>query len=168
MRIVHRLIALTTICLLGINTVYAISWGKNIDSGLKKAQKEKKCVFLFFTGSDWCNYCITLQKKVLGKSAFKEYAKENLILVKYDMRKKDSQKAQDKIKKIMKKYDAPGFPTIVILDPENNNLGIIGARDDPDKFIAYLKQLVGKKSTVPRSALSAEDNTYLDSLNSDE
>jgi thioredoxin-related protein len=125
-----------------INALYGISWEKSIDTGLKKAQENKKCVFLLFTGSDWCKYCITLEKHVLSKSVFKDYAEENLILVKYDKRKKTSKSKQKKIKEVMEKYSARGYPTIFVLDPDNNKLGHMGSSEDPDGFVTQLKQIV--------------------------
>ncbi len=41
-------------------------------------------VLLDFTGSDWCPWCIRLDKEIFSTSEFKDYAKENLVLVELD------------------------------------------------------------------------------------
>src|SRR5439155_1331927 len=54
----------------------------------KKAQQETKAgnklLLLDFTGSDWCGYCIQLDKEVFSQPDFKEYASKNLILLELD------------------------------------------------------------------------------------
>lgn len=39
-------------------------WQTDMNKAIELAQKSKKPLFLFFTGSDWCGWCIRLQKEV--------------------------------------------------------------------------------------------------------
>ena len=59
----------------------AAGWEDNYEKAMAKAKAEKKMVLLDFTGSDWCGWCIKLDKEVFSKKEFKDYAKENLVLV---------------------------------------------------------------------------------------
>ena len=43
---------------------------------------------LFFTGSDWCGWCIRLQKEVFFKPEFKKWANKNVVLVELDFPKR--------------------------------------------------------------------------------
>ncbi len=139
-----RNLVIAIACLAGLNSVYALNWGSDISSALEKATEEKKCVFLLFTGSDWCPYCKTLEDKVLSTSEFKKYAEENLILVKYDKKKNVSKSKGEKISKLMEEYNAPGFPTILILNPDNEKLGTLGSTDNAEVFISQMQKMVGK------------------------
>ena len=57
---------------------------------------EKLLFFLFFTGSDWCGWCKRLVSEVFQKEEFKNWAKDNVVLVELDFpkRKKLSEKLQ--------------------------------------------------------------------------
>ena len=54
----------------------------------KKAQQEakdnNKFVLLDFTGSDWCGWCKKFDKEVLLQPEFKDFARDNLVVVELD------------------------------------------------------------------------------------
>ncbi|MFB1041268.1 MAG: DUF255 domain-containing protein, partial [Polaribacter sp.] len=41
-----------------------VTWHTDANAALQLAIKENKKVMFFFTGSDWCGWCIKLQKEV--------------------------------------------------------------------------------------------------------
>ena len=47
-------------------------WHDNLEKALVISKKEKKPIMMFFTGSDWCGWCIRLQKEVFFKEDFKK------------------------------------------------------------------------------------------------
>ncbi|MCZ6701991.1 MAG: thioredoxin family protein [Ignavibacteria bacterium] len=51
---------------------------------METTKEENKAVLVNFTGSDWCKWCFKLSGEVFSQDEFKEYAYENLILVKVD------------------------------------------------------------------------------------
>src|SRR5437667_12424508 len=61
----------------------------------KKAQEEAKAsnkfLLLNFTGSDWCGWCIKFDREVLSQPQFKDYARDNLVLVELDFPRAKSQ-----------------------------------------------------------------------------
>ena len=62
----------------------AAGWDDDYEKAVAQAKAEKKMVLLDFTGSDWCGWCIKLDKEVFSQPEFKDYAKENLVLVEVD------------------------------------------------------------------------------------
>ena len=54
----------------------------------KKAQQEAKAgnkfLLLDFTGSDWCGWCKKFDKEVLLQPEFKDFARDNLVVVELD------------------------------------------------------------------------------------
>lgn len=97
----------------------AIEWETDYKSAVAKAKKENKQLLLNFTGSDWCGWCIRLDKEVFSKEQFQEYAKENLVLVKLDFPRNkvisEAEKAQNY--SLQDKYKVKGYPSIILLNP---------------------------------------------------
>ena len=111
-----------------------------------KAKTENKPMLVDFTGSDWCGWCIKLDKEVFEKASFKKYAAENLILVSLDFPKK--KKISDKLKAqneaLSKKYGVRGFPTILLLKADGSVIGKTGyQKGGPDAYVEHLKGILG-------------------------
>ena len=91
-------------------------WETNVTKAMEVSNKTKKPLLLFFTGSDWCGWCIRLQKEVLKTPEFAAWAKENVVLVELDYPRKSPQ--TDAIKKqnneLQMAFGIQGFPTIVL------------------------------------------------------
>ena len=56
-------------------------WETNVTKAMAISNETKKPLLLFFTGSDWCGWCIRLQKEVLKTPEFASWAKQNVVLV---------------------------------------------------------------------------------------
>ena len=99
-------------------------WLENYDEAVKRASKTGKYIFIDFSGSDWCGYCIRLENEVLKKSAFKKYAKKRLILLLVDFpnRKKQSAELKAQNRKLAKRFGIQGFPAVVILTPDGKEI----------------------------------------------
>ena len=70
-------------------------WYVHFGKAVEEAVKENKCLYVLFTGSDWCGFCIKLHDDVLESSKFKQFAKKNLVLVYLDFPKKKSHLFQE-------------------------------------------------------------------------
>lgn len=122
-------------------------WTTDYEAALKQAKAENKSVLIDFTGSDWCGWCIRLDKEILSKDEFKDFAKENLVLVYIDFprSKPQSDELKEQNAKLAKKYGVRGYPTLVILDSEGKQIGQTGyQRGGPNPFIANLKKMIDK------------------------
>jgi protein disulfide-isomerase len=124
-----------------------LEWLTDLPAAQAKAKKENKHVLLDFTGSDWCGWCIKLNKEVFSKPEFAEYAKKNLVLVEVDFpQRKKLSAAQTKANNALQtKYDIEGFPTLVILDSEGKLAGKMGyVPGGPKPFLAELGKFTKK------------------------
>ncbi|MEO7934490.1 MAG: thioredoxin family protein [Chthoniobacterales bacterium] len=122
-------------------------WDDDYDKGLAKAKSESKLVLLDFTGSDWCGWCIKLDKEVFSEKAFKDYAKDNLVLVEIDFprAKPQTKKLKEQNEKLSTQYNIEGYPTIVVLNKDGQKVGQLGYMEGgPEAFIAELNKLKGK------------------------
>lgn len=121
------LVALGWFC---ISSAHADSpWANDYKKAQADAKSNNKLVLLNFTGSDWCGYCIMLDRAIFSKPEFKDYASKNLVLVEIDFPNRGGArwKAQSlEVKKqnaeLAEKYDVMGFPTLVLLSPEGKTL----------------------------------------------
>ena len=94
----------------------------------KKAQEEAKAgnkiLLLNFTGSDWCGWCIKFDRDVLSQPQFKEFARNNLVLVELDFPRVKTQSAelQKQNRQLAQQYEVVGFPTIIALNSDGQKL----------------------------------------------
>ncbi len=102
-----------------------VAWHTDLPKALATAKAENKKVLVNFTGSDWCGFCIKLQKEVFTKPEFQEYAKKNLVLVEADFPHNKKLPAEVKAanEKLKKEHQVKGYPTLVLLDSKGATLG---------------------------------------------
>ncbi|HEV7868323.1 MAG TPA: thioredoxin family protein [Chthoniobacteraceae bacterium] len=147
-RFLSKLTAVFTAAVVTSTAAFAAAgWDDDYEKAVAKAKAEKKMVVLDFTGSDWCGWCIKLDKEVFSKKEFKDYAKENLVLVEVDFPqgKQLSKKVKEQNDRLQKEHGVQGFPTIVVLNPEGTKVGTLGyTPGGPAAFIAKLDALKGK------------------------
>lgn len=88
-------------------------WHTDLNKAIELANKEKKPLMLFFTGSDWCGWCVKLQKEVFTQNEFKKWAQDNVILVEVDFPRANIQteevKAQNR--NLQQQFAVRGYPT---------------------------------------------------------
>ena len=122
-------------------------WITSYEQGQEEAKANNKLVLLDFTGSDWCGWCILLDREVFSKPQFKEYADKNLVLVEVDFPKRkpmpDAMRMQNI--RLAQRYGIQGFPTIIVLNGDGKVVAELGyMQGGPKAFIAELEKL--KKS----------------------
>lgn len=102
-----------------------LKWYTDVKEAIKVSNKEKKPLMLFFTGSDWCGWCIRLQKEVLTTPEFTKWAKESVVLVELDYPRSVPQ--TDEIKKqnseLQHAFGIQGFPTVFFAKATVNKEG---------------------------------------------
>ncbi len=121
-------------------------WHQDYEAAKKLAKAEGKPIFINFTGSDWCGWCIRLEKEVFSKAEFHDYAEDNLVLVEIDFpeKKKQSDAVKAQNKALDKKFKIEGYPTLFLLDSDGKKLsGDIGYREGgPVAYVDHLKGLL--------------------------
>ena len=124
-----------------------LNWLTDLPKAQAKAKEEKKLVMLDFTGSDWCGWCIKLNKEVFSKPEFAEYATKNLVLVEVDFPRTKKLSAEQKKANaaLQEKYKIQGYPTIIVLNSDGKKVGELGYEPGgPKPFIAGLEKLKQK------------------------
>ena len=119
-------------------------WLTSYEQAQKEAQEKHKLLLMDFTGSDWCGWCIMLDKEVFSKPEFKEYASKHLVLLELDFprAKRMPPEVSEQNTRLMMKYGIQGFPTVVVFDSSGKPLGALGYEaGGPKVFIAHLEKL---------------------------
>jgi thioredoxin-related protein len=121
------------------------TWQTDYKKAQEEAKENKKLLLVDFTGSDWCGYCIRLNREVLSKPQFKDYASKNLVLLEVDFprRKQQSPALQEQNQRLAEEYQIEGFPTLVVLNSDGHKVWRYDGYfpDGAEAFIAALEKL---------------------------
>jgi thioredoxin-related protein len=103
------------------NTAYA--WLTDFAAAKQRAANENKKMLLDFTGSDWCYFCKKLDAEVLDTPAFKDFAKD-YVLVRVDFPRSHElpPDLKNQNKALAQQYRINGFPTLVELSPSGQEM----------------------------------------------
>jgi len=119
----------------------------NYAEALQTAKETNRPILIDFTGSDWCGWCMKLDEEVFSQPEFIEFATQNLVLFKADFpSKKVEQPAELKEQNtaLLKKHGIEGFPTILLIDGEENVIAETGYQDGGAvKYVEHLRELLG-------------------------
>ncbi len=119
-------------------------WTDDFEQAMIEAKSTGKYVIADFTGSDWCRWCVRLEKEVFETAPFQEWSVKNAILLKVDFPRNTPQSSRVKLqnKKLAQKYEKEikGYPTILVLDPEGNVVARTGyVKGGPKAWLAELE-----------------------------
>ena len=132
-----------------------LNWHTDLSKAVSISINEKKPLMLFFTGSDWCGWCIRLKKEVFNHEKFKVWSDDNLILVELDFprRKKLESNILNQNRELARIFGVSGYPTCWLVEPqilENSKvnfmkLGKLGyVAGGTDKWISVAKKFLIK------------------------
>lgn len=143
------------------------TWFTDMSKAVEASRQEQKPLFLFFTGSDWCGWCIRLQNEVFKTPEFTAWVKDHAILVELDYPRKTPQ--SDEIKQqngqLQQMFEVQGYPTVWFVKPSviedgKINLEKLGSTGyvagGPSKWIeganAIIKSYVADPKPAPTKA----------------
>lgn len=123
-------------------------WETDFEKVQAQAKAEGKHMLIDFSGSDWCGWCVKLDKEVFSKKTFTDYAKENLVLMLADFphnKSKQSAELQKQNKELAKKYGVSGYPTVFILSSDGTLLDKTGYQPGgPEAYVEYIKKVIAE------------------------
>lgn len=136
------------IALMGTGAVADDTWLTDFAKAQKTAAEKKLPILVDFSGSDWCGWCIKLDKEVFSQEDFKKFAKDNLVLFLADFpRRKQLPDAEGKQnEELAAKYQVEGFPTVLLLDASGKVLAQTGYQSGgAAAYVKHIKQLLKTK-----------------------
>lgn len=124
----------------------ASPWTTDWEAAKTRSKAENKPILIYLTGSDWCGWCKKLEKDVITKKEFIDFASENFVLMEADFPKKKEQSAELKKqnKALEKTYLNGGYPTMYLLDAEGKKLSedLGEIKGGTEGYITKLKELL--------------------------
>jgi protein disulfide-isomerase len=110
---------------LSVSQAQELKWYTDVNEAIKVSNKQKKPLMLFFTGSDWCGWCIRLQNEVLKTPEFSKWAEKSVILVELDFPRRTPQ--SDEIKsqnnQLQQVFGVQGYPSVFFAKATVNKEG---------------------------------------------
>ena len=118
-------------------------WLTGFPEVFEKYIKEKKPIMANFTGSDWCGWCIRLDKAVFQTDEFKKWAKDNVILLELDFprRKKLDPTLEATNNELQNIFQVRGFPTVWLFSvtkTEEGKFSINANLSNPFQKMGYM------------------------------
>jgi len=148
---------LLALLLTPVAALAAEGWLTDLDAAKQQAAAEKKDILIDFTGSDWCGWCIKLDKEVFSTPAFK--AQKDFVLVSLDFPRKKELPADQKAKNdaLAKAWGIQGFPTIILANAAGEPYAQTGYKQGgPEAYLAHLAELRKQNTPEGIQALKAE------------
>ena len=123
-----------------------IAWEPDYKKALAKAKAEGKDLFINFTGSDWCGYCIKLEEEVFSKKAFADLANDHFVFVFLDSPRAEDLKAKvvdtELRDALEKKHGVKGYPTLILTTSDETPFAKASfQRTGPEGYWKYIKEL---------------------------
>ena len=145
-------------------------WMEDVAKARVKAANEGKFVFMAFSGSDWCGYCMRMDAEVFSQNAFVRQASKKYVLVMIDIprdKSKLSALAASQNPALAQQYSIGGFPSMVITDSKGTVVRQTGGyhQGGPKVFLNKLESLMaGVEWPTPLGGGSQVDLSDLEGL----
>lgn len=128
----------------------SLPWMTDYALALEAAKAENKPILLYFTGSNWCGYCVSLEKRIFSKQAFVEFAKDEVILVYLDFpRGVEQDPALERQNYALMDRYQPSIPSLYFIDANEQILGDTGyisyyVNQGAEAYVNHLRALLAE------------------------
>jgi protein disulfide-isomerase len=138
-----------------------VHWETDYDVALAKAEATGRFVFMNFTGSDWCIYCMLINKKFFKHEAFIKLAADHFVclIVDFPRFKEQDEKLKKFNQELAQKHLVRGFPAIIITDRRGKAVGRSGYKRGMDgaQYVEHLSELLGHANLTKSKAQLPEN-----------
>jgi serine/threonine-protein kinase len=109
-----------------------INWVLDIEEAKAQATREHKDLFIYFSGSDWCPWCVLFQRTVLSRPAFITEVSTQFVMVQLDSPVTKPQPANHaQIDELSRRWQIDGIPTVMLADEKGKPFARF--RNDPSE-----------------------------------
>ena len=121
-------------------------WNEDFAASCETAKKEGKLLLLAFSGSDWCGWCVKMEREIYSDRKFITEAKKKFVLVMIDSPQNQdilSKLAKKQNPELVKKYGIRGYPSTIIARPDGEEVKRFGGyqRGGIEAFLKALNEV---------------------------
>ena len=168
MKMIRKFVVCVSVCCLAaavfgakLSKSVPKGWGEDFSAASATAQKEGKLLLLAFSGSDWCGWCVKMEKEIYSDKKFINEAKKKYALVMIDSPQNKeilSKLAKKQNPELLKKFGVRGFPCTVIARPSGDEVKRFSGyqRGGVDAFLKELKAVADEAAPVKDEAVAGE------------
>lgn len=132
-------------------------WGEDFAAAQKTAATGDKYILLAFSGSDWCGWCVKMDKDIYSDKKFVRAAKKDFELVLIDSPQDKSilsPLAKKQNPDLLKKYHIRGFPCSILVHPDGTEAKRFSGyqRGGPEAFLEALKAAAAEAGAPKKPA----------------
>jgi tetratricopeptide (TPR) repeat protein len=126
----------------------ALQWEPDLEAAKAQAVREKKDLFIYFTGSDWCPPCVMLRTQVLDKDVFIDYVTRRFVMVELDFpRFRASPKNFAKNQDLMRHWGLNVYPSLILADSRGRPYAsVIGSESTPEAYVKVIDNAFQKRA----------------------
>ena len=118
-------------------------WTEDYKKACLDAKTGGKLVLLAFSGSDWCGWCVKMDRDIYSQKKFVSKAKHKFVLVMIDNPKNKSilsKLAKSQNRELCETFKVCGFPTSIVVRPDGTEVTrFVGYKGEGVQ--AFLKEL---------------------------
>lgn len=139
----------------GASSSTSSKWLVSFEDAQDESKRTGKPILTNFTGSNWCGYCVKLKKEVFSTPQFKNWAKENVVLLELDYPKPNDQAQwiQQQNRQLKNRYQISGYPTVLLLTSTGDAMGKLGYMKDADKWISVANNSISSHQSLQTAEL---------------
>ena len=123
---------------------------KKTQDAFSIARELQRPVLLIFSGSDWCLPCQWLEEKIFSDTVFKNFAKDNLVILKADFPQKQKlpQEQTGINEKLAEEFNPEGtFPLLELVTPKRTVLTLLQYINySPKEFVNQINEILQSSS----------------------
>lgn len=102
----------------------ADTWGTDIRKARKEGRERKLPVMMVFTGSDWCQPAIALERNVLNQRRFLAEASKKYILFRADFPRNTrlGERLESQNRSLASRYGVYSYPTVIVVHADGGHI----------------------------------------------
>ncbi|MDE0915456.1 MAG: thioredoxin family protein [Planctomycetota bacterium] len=137
-------------------------WVADYDEAVQLAKKQGKHLFVDFTGSDWCGWCIRLHDEVFDHDEFLTPMNKDYILVSLDFPNSAEIKAKvpnpQRNAALAQMHAVAGYPTVLLMTPDGLVYGRTGYEPGgPEAYVKHVTELRTKGMAALKAVTDSLD-----------
>lgn len=144
----------------------SLHWETDYAKAVKASKRDGKPLLMFFTGTDWCPWCMKMNQEVFENSQFVEEVRSLFVYYKVEFPIHwDKEEMIEKNQSLKVTYNVEGFPTIVLVDPGQGLISKLGYLPiGGGKYAEHLKEIVSKYYAILENYKQRRDTEELEKL----